>query len=1834
MPFEVNSSPFRTNAISPFDPQTDTPAFDTRETEGPAFWSETVPAAFRRENPLVSFLSSTAPIRHMDEWDPDYDVFDDLSGYEDFADRLGIARNKRHADQIKTDIRAEREAEEVLASAGGLGLVAGMAAGTLSPEVLMPAGSVYRGAKGGYSLLRTGASTAKWGAAGMAVSEGALQASQQSRTAEESAINIGAGTFLAGGIGAATAKFLGRAGINDLAPRVEKDLFVPEERDLVDRMKEPDFVASREEVLNDLLGQLEGTGRFGTEVNRDYADMLSRVYATQAARQGVSPADLYAQYPVRIEGDTLESGVFNQAALETPEFRNWFGDSKVVDDTGTPKVMYHGTARAGFDAFDTYGSNYGLMGKGAYFTENPHVASEYTDKGASMMEHRGEAAKKGVYPVYLSIKNPIDMDAPADLSAWKDALPDYVAEGYFRETLGPKATNEAVLREVEEILADEYIPDYEGADIIQEGMRRMGYDGITHMGGGRVQTDGPRHRVYIAFDAEQIKSVHNRGTFDPANPNILFQSLEEIKLRYKRDLNTLMSGKMLPINQIMQLGLTPRPLQAVGMRGHPLRMPPSVVRKAVQDKHAVPRDVIERLPDLIADPVAVMKSSTDGYIVLLDAQDTNGLPVIASIHVDQAHRANVIASVYGRAKPVEWFNEQFNKGRLLYARNEKSLARFKQSEKQYLGGKPHSTGAGEQSLNTRILTKDDLVKAGRFTQGARGAFNPDNWAISLFRNADKSTFLHEAGHFYLELMNRMSREAGAAPAIKADLEAALKWLGVKDIETWNARTLEEKRAAHEKFAKGFEAYLMEGRAPNPEVAGVFDRFKSWLVEIYKTVQNLGVEINDEIRGVYDRMIGTAGRAEESSLGAMQVPKQTLEQNSLKGALGLEWLTKKMNISPVVRLMNSPSLEVRQIFQMLDEVPVFLNKNAQGVPTEQAVTTYMKEYNNLLARSTQALNDLYKTYRVTGRGRSGKWSFEQFKEQVSMALRRGDEHHNPAVEQAARAYRPTLNRMRDEAIEAGLLPDDVTPQFADSYLTRAWDPVKIQMQEKLFRSIIRDWAAEKAQKIMRAAQADYNRKLNSMRREIGDLEMANLRTESDMKNYPDLPDDLKVMDAISLLQYMREQKPPKKPQTLMAFLRSKGGLQDIGGELKHMGLHNKARPGFVNKNGLTLDDATNLAWQEGFFPGHARRPDINDLLELVRDEFEGRAIPVRERDIDTLLQIQEYDDMIEALDQIGIDTADLDKSLNRLTEMKDGTRHFKQKVNEVTIKRRQARIEALRKKMAEIEQEKHLEMDTRFDIDNDMESYLDEVVDGIYDTLTRRAVGDIEEGFVVATRGPLRAKTLDIKDIEVERFLNNDIDMIMRKHVRTIAAEVELKRKFGDPTMKDQIEMIKDDYDVLRQQNPNAAKELAAREKSDIEDLEMIRDVIRGTYDDGTSEGWKRLGRMARAWNYVTKMGSVAVSSFPDVAGTVMKHGLSRTFGDLIVPAMKGGKGLKMQAEEARLAGHVTENVLASRMMELSDLRDPFAQGTAFERFIHNSLAPAFSKLTLMNRWNDLMKTIASAGTQSRILHAAQAAANGKISAKEREYLAFLGIDRDMAGHIARQFKAFGETVDGVPVANTARWDNREAQRFFRAALNKEVDSIIVSPGISDKPLVMQTELGKVIFQFRSFFFAANQRVLMRGLQQRDAAFLHGTLLAVTAGMMVAWFKAKSRGEDTDTWSPQKWIAEGVDQSGITSVMLELNNTWEKSGLPGLYTALGEAPASRYVNRNQTGALLGPTFGLGQDIFRGAYLAGNPSEIKESDLRAIRRLVPYQNLFYVRPVFDKVMDETADALDAK
>ena len=173
--------------------------------------------------------------------------------------------------------------------------------------------------------------------------------------------------------------------------------------------------------------------------------------------------------------------------------------------------------------------------------------------------------------------------------------------------------------------------------------------------------------------------------------------------------------------------------------------------------------------------------------------------------------------------------------------------------------------AGWDSVDTSDPTSPDPLKPGIGSRGMISFGNNiqrDPSVITLFEGANLSTFLHESGHFYLEVLNDMASQPDTPAEIVADMNKVLAWFGVAP-DSWQAMTLEEKRPYHEQWARGFEAYLFEGKSPSTELQGLFQRFRAWMVSLYRQVKALNVTLTDDVRGVMDRLVATTEQITEA-----------------------------------------------------------------------------------------------------------------------------------------------------------------------------------------------------------------------------------------------------------------------------------------------------------------------------------------------------------------------------------------------------------------------------------------------------------------------------------------------------------------------------------------------------------------------------------------------------------------------------------------------------------------------------------------------------------------------------------------------------------------------------------------------------------------------------------------------------------------------------------------------------------------------------------------------------------------------------------------------------------
>ncbi len=995
-----------------------------------------------------------------------------------------------------------------------------------------------------------------------------------------------------------------------------------------------------------------------------------------------------------------------------------------------------------------------------------------------------------------------------------------------------------------------------------------------------------------------------------------------------------------------------------------------------------------------------------------------------------------------------------------------------------------------------------------------------------------------------------------------------------------------------------------------------------------------------------------------SAGSAVSPKDTLDDLSVAGAAASEVAKATAQLNPLLRTMQSPSQAVRSIASQMMETPIYLKKNLRGAGDAAAETSMHEFTRGAVVQALEVQEAAYLTARKAGNVTTRK----EFRDAIGQAMRRNDESAVPGVAEAAKAWRAhVFEPLKRRAIDAGLLPADVSVDTAASYFSRMWNRPAIEANEAEFRKVTRDWLEGSLSVAAKADAARADRRTSKLQREKDEVDRGVMRREEGINQRAQGGMWLDEVDAEAVGEVLRRASSgegPSAPQGLAEWMRGLGkeGIFDPAGELAAAFPEARQVPGLLRKSrraaaneagGVDLGEIALRAQQEGFLGdgGANVAASVRDLLEALSDDLRGSRV-VRAGDREAARKAGDFDRLLQALSRAG---ADLGKPI---ADAGTVVRDMAQNVSRVLLDMDRQRAAKLASDISETQRRGQFD----FLDDADHAAYLDEIVDDIFANVTGRGIdGNVPTDLVVTKRGPLKERTFSIPDSLVEKFLDDDAEFVGRRYARIMSADIELAERFGDPTLKGPIEGIRNEYAELRQavetngaisatERAKQLKHLNGREKSDIRDLEAVRDMLRGNYRPEIQQtGWARTLAAAGTFNYMRALGGVVVSSLTDAVRPAMVHGLTAYMRDGIAPLIQNVKAAKLSRQEAKLAGAISEKWLASRLATLAEITDPHAMNSPFERFLQNA-ASGFTRMTGLLHWNDFQKGITSTMVQNRILQNAEVAAiNGfdALPAKEKAYMGFLGIGQDRAESLGRLFAQHGETLDGVRVANTERWGDDPAPAFlrraYRSAINKDVDGIIVTKGAGDVPLFMSTPAGRALMQFKSFALASNQRVLIRGLQEDTTRFVGGVLGMATIGSFIYAMKQLESGREVSD-NPGTWIAEGLDRSGIFSIAFEINNAFEKAGGPGLYRGTAamfpnksqKQPASRFAVRSVPGALAGPTFGLATDTVSMLGLAfanmeraagGDGRPLTEGDVSTMRRLTPYASLPHWRWLID-------------
>jgi hypothetical protein len=376
------------------------------------------------------------------------------------------------------------------------------------------------------------------------------------------------------------------------------------------------------------------------------------------------------------------------------------------------------------------------------------------------------------------------------------------------------------------------------------------------------------------------------------------------------------------------------------------------------------------------------------------------------------------------------------------------------------------------------------------------------------------------------------------------------------------------------------------------------------------------------------------------------------------------------------------------------------------------------------------------------------------------------------------------------------------------------------------------------------------------------------------------------------------------------------------------------------------------------------------------------------------------------------------------------------------------------------------------------------------------------------------------------------------------------------------------------------------------------------------------------------MGMAALSSLPDFAGIVFRHGMMTTFDNGWSPYFKYLSGQLPEFErfrsQMRALGIGVETAINARQSAVDDFMDVYRPQSRFERVMHD-VNDKFFVANLLAPLTDAQKLIASHVIVSEIIRATKAASEGKATKAQLGNLAESGIDPQMAYRIWTQFQQGGEVTNGVYLPNTADWTDHAAAQALNGAVGREVDIAVVTPG-QEKSLWLSQPVIGILGQFKGYTASATERILIANLQRRDANVLSGLILSIGLGMMSYKINSLFGGQPTSD-RPQDWIKEGISRGGVLGWFEEGNALASKMtrGSVDIYRTIGaDKQLSRFASRSTLDMLLGPTAGKITGL---AQVTGATASLDwgESDTRAVRRLIAFQNLFYVRGLLNQVED---------
>ena len=326
--------------------------------------------------------------------------------------------------------------------------------------------------------------------------------------------------------------------------------------------------------------------------------------------------------------------------------------------------------------------------------------------------------------------------------------------------------------------------------------------------------------------------------------------------------------------------------------------------------------------------------------------------------------------------------------------------------------------------------------------------------ITLFESADESTFMHEMGHMFLMDLDELAKMDEASAKELETVNAWAEWhegaaeeykdtdfadefrahenaiLAAKKSGDAVAEKAALERWRQERFARGFEMYLSEGKAPSAAMRSVFRRFKAFLRKIYNLAKNAGAMPSVEVQAVMARMIATENEITEAKLDERFRPiEKLLGKESVESLLGeteaelyQRWTQEAQEEAEDIlrkRVMKDLEKEAREEFN--EKVEAERERKRAELENDPV---YLAEYAMRQGGSTDVVMNWFPSYAAYKKARGKRKTLEEeLKKHVDEYARKLDEQimqEHLSDENVARAMQTPKAYHRRLAIESAAL----------------------------------------------------------------------------------------------------------------------------------------------------------------------------------------------------------------------------------------------------------------------------------------------------------------------------------------------------------------------------------------------------------------------------------------------------------------------------------------------------------------------------------------------------------------------------------------------------------------------------------------------------------------------------------------------------------------------------------------------------------------------------------------------------------------------------------------------